>query len=438
MKKFIWILLIVCLVLGCIIFFVSKNGSGSIVEPVSLYDPENVSAQSGTNASGGADATAQQGSSAASAASGQEGVSSSAVAGDETIRVSLLDYDKLLALHAPEDVVGSVDGRPVTWDEYFYWLHNWGTEAESYIQMLALYGQSLGWNDKLSSDSDETLADYVLELANDYTRQFNVIEAVAAENGVTLTSEDEEALAAQLQETIISACGEGATEEDFDALLKENYISRAMYDRVSSSERLVDNTFAALYGERGEKISDAAALGYLEDNGYLCASHILFMTIDPDTYEELDAETVAQKKQQAEAVYAELLAIEDPEERLQRFAELKEQYCEDSGKAVYPDGYLFTSGSMVEEFENAVLALAANEISEPVKSFYGYHVILRLPLDADMTMSYADDGTPMTARSTYAEEQFSAMMTARVEESALTLNDDVAAIKLTDYLRDAE
>ena len=53
-------------------------------------------------------------------------------------------------------------------------------------------------------------------------------------------------------------------------------------------------------------------------------------------------------------------------------------------------------------------------------------------------MSYADDGTPMTARSTYAEEQFSAMMTARVEQSELTLNDDVAAIRLTDYLRDAE
>ena len=438
MKKFVWILLIVCLALGCIVFFVSKNGSGDIGEPVSLYDPAIVNGQSAAGASdssGGADATAQQGS---SAASGQEDGSSSALAGGETTGVSLLDYDRLLALHAPEDIVGSVDGRPVTWDEYFYWLHNWGTEAESYIQMLALYGQSLGWTDKLSSDSDETLADYVMELANDYTRQFNVIEAVAAENGAFLTPEDEEALAAQLQETIASACGEGATEEDFNALLQENYISRAMYDRVSSTDRLVNNTFAALYGERGERISDADALGYLEDNGYLCASHILFMTIDPATYEELDADTVAQKQQQAEAVYAELLAIEDPEARLQRFAELKEQYCEDSGKTAYPDGYLFTSGSMVEEFEKTVLALAANEISEPVKSFYGYHVILRLPLDADMTMSYADDGTPMTARSTCAEEQFSAMMTARVEESELTLNDDVAAIRLTDYLRDAE
>lgn len=34
---------------------------------------------------------------------------------------------------------------------------------------------------------------------------------------------------------------------------------------------------------------------------------------------------------------------------------------------------------MVEEFETAAFALKLNEISEPVKTDYGYHVIMRIP-----------------------------------------------------------
>ena len=424
MKKFVWILLALCLLLGCVVgYAASKNGAKDQGEPVALYDPENVTdpeniAVPDEGADEGTDEGAEEARSAA---------------------LRVLDYEKLYKLHAPEEIVGSVDGRELSWDEYFYWLHNWGVEAESYIQMMAYYGQSLDWEDKLSSDSEDTLAEYVVELAKDYALQFKVIEAVAEETGAALTSEDEAALAAQLQETIVSTLGEGASEEDFNALLEESFISRAMYDRVTSADYLVNGIYSALYGAKSEKVSEDEALGYLEDKGYLCASHILFMTIDPTTHESLSEEEIAAKLAQAEEVYAELSAIKDPDELVARFAELKAQYCEDSGKAQYPDGYLFTPGTMVEEFENAVKSLEAYELSAPVQSVYGYHVILRLPLSVEMALAgYADDNTPMTARDAYADEQFTAMMTARIEASSLTLSDDVAAIDLTEYLVNAE
>jgi hypothetical protein len=121
------------------------------------------------------------------------------------------------------------------------------------------------------------------------------------------------------------------------------------------------------------------------------------MTIDPMTGKELDAETIAQKREQAEAVVKELRAIEDPEELVKRFAELKEQYCEDTGKEIYPDGYTFTPGTMVQEFEDAIKAMGDYEVSEPVQTSYGLHVIMRLPLSAEITMDYSQAGTPLDA-----------------------------------------
>ena len=48
-----------------------------------------------------------------------------------------------------------------------------------------------------------------------------------------------------------------------------------------------------------------------------------------------------------------------------------------------PNGYVFTYGEMVEEFEEAAFALEVGEISEPVKTSHGYHIIKKLPLDEE-------------------------------------------------------
>jgi hypothetical protein len=158
------------------------------------------------------------------------------------------------------------------------------------------------------------------------------------------------------------------------------------------------------------------------------------MTIDPNTMEPLDEASVAKKLQQAEAVSEELRSIEDVDARVARFAELKEQYCEDTGKTAYPDGYLFTPGTMVAEFEEGVKALAEYEVSEPILSAWGYHVIMRLPLSTEMTMDYSQAGTPLDARAVYANEEFNTMMNERIETSVFTIGEDFA-IDLTDYLK---
>ena len=414
MKKFVIILLALCLVLGCAVgYFFAKDGNPGSGEPVALHDPENVAPETAEEAAA---------------------PEADAPAGEEPITVRTLDFEAIRALHAPEEIAGRVGEREVSWDEYFYWLHDVGMQAEQYIQTLAAYGQQLDWSDKLSAESESTLAEYVAELAGSYAVQLNTIEALAAETGAELSAENEAALAERLQTAIESACGEGAGEEEFNALLEQEMISRRMYDRLERANYLYQNSFTALYGENGEKVSTEDALAFLRDGEYLCATHILFMTVDLDTGETLEEDAAAQKLQQAEAIVEELRAIEDVEARVKRFGELKQQYCEDTGKVNFPDGYLFTPGVMVSEFEDGVRALAEYEVSDPILSAYGYHVIMRLPLSAEMTMQYSEAGTPLDARAVYANEQFNALMNSRVEQSAFTPAEGFA-IDLTEYLK---
>src|SRR5699024_8748852 len=57
------------------------------------------------------------------------------------------------------------------------------------------------------------------------------------------------------------------------------------------------------------------------------------------------------------------------------FAKLAKEYSTDSSAEDGGDIGFFTVGQMVPEFEEAAYALDKNEISEPVQSQFGYHII---------------------------------------------------------------
>ncbi|RTQ94455.1 peptidylprolyl isomerase [Lysinibacillus telephonicus] len=57
------------------------------------------------------------------------------------------------------------------------------------------------------------------------------------------------------------------------------------------------------------------------------------------------------------------------------FAKLAEEYSQDGSASNGGELGWFTVGSMVPEFNDAAYALEVNEISEPVKSQFGYHII---------------------------------------------------------------
>ena len=114
------------------------------------------------------------------------------------------------------------------------------------------------------------------------------------------------------------------------------------------------------------------------------ARHILLRTAD-----DADEETLAGIKAKAEDLLKQLKNGAD-------FAELAKEYSEDPGSA--PKGGdlgFFTQGRMVPEFDDAAFALAEGEISDLVKTQFGYHIIKveKIREDADPYASAKDEIT---------------------------------------------
>lgn len=347
----------------------------------------------------------------------------------------VIDYEALFNSLDPEETVMTVDGREVSWNEYFYWIRYYAEYIQYYIDMYKYYGMDYKWTDPADEEGTMTLADSVLLDARNHMSMICSIENYAEQNGIELSAEARQTIEDDLKAQIIEYCGEDATEEDFDAFLREaDYLTLDIYRRYNNANYLYQEIFRQIYGEKGEKVSDEDALQYLEENGYMRANHILFMTIDTSTGEALDEETVAEKAALAEQTAAELQKITKTDKLLKKFAELKTEYDEDTGKYQYPDGYVFTSGTMVEEFENGYKALEDYGVSDPILSTYGYHVMLRLPNDPDAVVEYSDEGTALTARMEYANTAYSEMMQKHMDEAEIVLADSMNGINLADFL----
>lgn len=110
------------------------------------------------------------------------------------------------------------------------------------------------------------------------------------------------------------------------------------------------------------------------------ASHIL---ITPDAGGGADAKQKAKAK--AEMLYAQLK--KNPKE----FAALARQYSQDPGSAGKGgDLGFFERGAMVKSFDDAVFSMKPGEISPPVESEYGYHVIQLVAVRGGKSKSFEE------------------------------------------------
>lgn len=124
-----------------------------------------------------------------------------------------------------------------------------------------------------------------------------------------------------------------------------------------------------------EKITDEEIQKYYDEQvfGEMTAKHIL---IQPETTDDMTEEEVEE---------AENAALEKANELIQKladgadFAELAKENSDDEGTASDGGEFTFTKDQVVSEFWEGAAALKDGEYTTtPVKSTYGYHIILRV------------------------------------------------------------
>jgi foldase protein PrsA len=188
-----------------------------------------------------------------------------------------------------------------------------------------------------------------------YLIQNEVIKEQAAELDVTVTDK-------QLQERMKQIVQQVGGQKKLDRLLKQQNVTQAQLEAQLKAQMLQEAVQQKVYADI--KLSDADLKKYFEDPKN--ASQF-------EVPESVDARHVLVKtKAEAEEVRA-LLEADNSDANWKKVAA---KYSTDPGSKGQ-GGSLgnFPKGRMVKPFENAAFDLEVNEISQPVKTQFGYHVI---------------------------------------------------------------
>lgn len=335
-------------------------------------------------------------------------------------------YEELSGID-PEKVVMTVDGNTIPAALYLYWTLTSATNTEYQIQLYnryyGLYSDVLNADGSLKWDAqmlgDQTVTDYVSEQTRSTVSFYAAVENLAAEHGVSLTEADLAAIesyktevAASYHEQLIaqdSANESLSGEEVLDKYLELLGLSEPLFDRLSASSYLFDSLKALI-------LTEGSAL-YLANEDYnqygFYADHILLSTMDTTTGTAYEQSVIDEKRALAEDILAQLQASDDMETL---FTQLADQYSEDPGHATNPTGYIYTPGTMVSEFEQAVEALEYGGLSGIVESSYGFHIILRRDL-AQGLAAYPEQ------KDALAEEHLTSLINLSVQNAEIVVDE---------------
>lgn len=160
---------------------------------------------------------------------------------------------------------------------------------------------------------------------------------------------DEKAFEAQLKQS-------GQTEDKLKGLIKDGLAERKWVDTQTAGKVEVTDADAEAFYKANTK--------EFEQPDQVRASHILFMVPQgaPDS-------EVKKKEAEAQKAYDRAKKGED-------FTKLAKELTEEpNGKETGGDLNFFSKDQMVPEFANAAFGMNVGDISKPVKTQFGYHVI---------------------------------------------------------------
>ena len=206
-----------------------------------------------------------------------------------------------------------------------------------------------------------------------FYKQNAALVKVAFEKGIEFTEKNLNEFKANVS-TLKMQLGDEYEEE----FAKQPFTKFFYFFQTSVYQSLYNNLFEKVLED---KESEMAKSAYEEAKSDMVrAKHILIQF--PEGEGENGALTEEQKAatlSEANEALAKVKAMAD----ISEFDALIEEYNDDPGMTTYPNGYYFTKGEMVEAFEEAAYALEEGQTSELVETPYGYHILLKLPLESD-------------------------------------------------------
>ena len=307
------------------------------------------------------------------------------------------------------DTALTVNGVDIPNELYLYWLAYDCYYLDSYYYQ---YGAAADF-------TNQEIVDYLLDDVQTAVTYYAVLRQLCEENGISVTSEQDADLQSQI-DAYEDENGEGS----FQTLLQSSGLSQDGFYYVNTNSYLFTSLADKLVGEP----TDADLEQYVADNGIYAVKHILLKTTDKDVTADADNVTMtadefnAQQKALAEDLLSQLQASDDMEAL---FDQLMNEYSEDGrdsdGSLAAPNGYVAGPNDMIPEFEEASMALKPGELSDIVETSAGYHIILRLPVDAS---NYHDD---------WISEQADALVMEGVEAADVSVSDDISSLDIASF-----
>ena len=274
-------------------------------------------------------------------------------------------------LNEGAETVLTVNGDAVAADEYSgYMLYNMQYYASMYAQM----GLTDLWSNE---DMAKSLGASMPEAAEQQAIYARVVMQKFNELGLKLSYNEQKEMASVRRNSIANTGKDAYLNQIAQFGFSDQTYQNFMY--ISQCYQALNDYY---FSENGVNTpSDEDIQKYYEDN-YITAKHILITTVDPASGET--KRTDEEAKKEAQSILDRINAGED-------FDTLMNQYSEDTGLSNNPNGYTFTEGQMVTEFYDGAKALAEDEVSELVKSSYGYHIIKRVKLDDSQLDNFKSD-----------------------------------------------
>jgi len=329
--------------------------------------------------------------------------------GNDPHNHSWIDFEEAMMVFPPDTVMITSGDLIMTWAEFYFFLFS--TTA----QVLHSIGE-FDWEDIVVEDV--TFAEAILEAATEEALTFFSLRYGFDFYNFTMNDEDLAEFNEYINLNIANFADKDAFEEDLRA---SGFYSFDVFYDLFKIDYSVGLLLDELYGDDATGLSDDIAAAFAELNEFLMAMHILISKTGE--YDDPLSE--------AEAILAQLKEQEGNDDFVKYFQDLMHKISEDPGSLTSPNGYLFVYSDMVEPFSDATVNLEIGQMSGIVETTYGYHIILRIPVDYDAYPQRSN----YTLRQFAAIDDFSGKRTQWFEALNPVFSSEYQSLNLADIFK---